>query len=133
MIDNLPISASSTSKMSITRGQTCPLHHSVWYLLISKLRPCSANVGWNCMSEHLHRLATNIVLFIFWTNTLEKGGRELPFNFFIFKTVSFSLPFLLNCLHFSKNICSLTSSLNRISSFHVTSLCTFYTFRDAAA
>ena len=126
MVDNLPKSASSTSKMPITWGQTCPLHHSVWYLLLSNLHPCSqsSDVGWNCMLEYLHRLATNMILFIFFTNTLEQGGQKLPSNFFIFKIISFSLPFLLNCLHFSRNIysCSLTSFLNRISSFHITSI-----------
>ena len=53
----------------------------------------------------------NIVVLIFWTNTLEQRGQELPPNFFILKIVSFSLPFLLNCLYFSRNIYSLTSSI----------------------
>ena len=63
------------------------------------------------MYEHLHRFTKIIVLSIFWMNTLEQGGHELPSNLFILKIVSFSLPFLLNCLYFFKNICSLTSSI----------------------
>ena len=108
MVDNLPKSSSSTSKISITYRIS---NHSIWYLLFSNLHPCSqgSDVGWNCMKEHLHRLATNVILFIFSTNTLEQGGQELPSNFFIFRIASFSRPFLLNCLYFSRNICSLTS------------------------
>ena len=49
--------------------------------------------------------------FYFLVNTLEQGGQELPSNFFIFNIVSFSLPFLLNSLYFSRKICSLTSSI----------------------
>ena len=48
---------------------------------------------------------------VFWTNTLEQGGQELPSNFLIFKIVSFLLPFMLNCLYFSRNISILTSSI----------------------
>ena len=42
---------------------------------------------------------------------LEQVGQKLLSNFFIFKIVSFSLPFLPNCLYFSRKICSLTSSI----------------------
>ena len=64
------------------------------------------------MYEDLHHFTKIIVLFsIFWMNTLEQGGQELPSNLFILKIVSFLLPFLLNCLYFFKNICSLTSSI----------------------
>ena len=113
LVDNSPRSGLSISKMAITRGQACPSNHSIWYLLFSNLHPClqDSDIGWNCIQKHLHRLATNIVLFVFWTNTLNQGGQELPSNFFIFKSASFSQRFLLNCLYFSKNICSMTSSI----------------------
>ena len=99
--------------MSIARLQACPWSHWIWYLLFPYLNSYSQclDVDWNCMQGHLHCLAINIVLFIFWTNTLDQGGQELPSNFFIFNIISCLLPFLLNCLCFPRNICSLTSSI----------------------
>ena len=100
----------------LRRLPKCPsqeCNHPIWYLLSSNLHPClqDSDIGWNYMEEHLHRLASNIILFIFWTNTLEQGDQELPSNFFIFKIVSLLLPFCWTAYIFPRNICSLTSSI----------------------
>ena len=117
--DILPKSTSSTS------------NHSVWYLLFSNLHIHKVQIlDSNCMQEHLHFFATNLVLSYFldqYPGARRPRTQELPFNFLIFKIASLSQPFC-ELLIFSREIYSLTSSIRQLFFFPYNKHRDFFSF-----